>query len=81
MRLEQAARSCGLRFTPVGTTITSVAPTILIVASVAPLFMVRGLLGWLLYSALYGAGLLTVLVPFFVAHRSWESIAATRGGH
>ncbi len=78
-RLEEAARNSGIRFTRLGTSIASAAPTILVFAAIPPLYLVHGPLGWGLYYGLYASALLSVLIPFIEGHRAWEATAARRG--
>jgi hypothetical protein len=79
-RLETAARNLQLPFRRVDTSIATASPTILLLAAIPSLFLVHGLLGWLIYYGLYGSGLVAVLIPYIHGHRAWEASAARRAG-
>ncbi|HEX7490315.1 MAG TPA: hypothetical protein VF337_01260 [Candidatus Limnocylindrales bacterium] len=55
-------------------------PALLTLAALASLFLVHGLLGWLLYFVFYGSSFLVALIRFVQGHGEWGAIAARRGG-
>jgi hypothetical protein len=76
-QLETIAEDRGLGFERIYISFVSVAPFLLVLAAIPALFLIPGLAGWLLYYALYSAGLIAVLIPFAQSHRTWEAIAAS----
>ncbi|HEX7492558.1 MAG TPA: hypothetical protein VF337_12740, partial [Candidatus Limnocylindrales bacterium] len=73
--LEKIARNMGLGFTRVDTSAVAFVPALLTLAALASLFLVHGLLGWLLYFVFYGSSFLVALIRFVQGHGEWGAIA------